>query len=697
MESSTSYAAPFRRVRFKLNSPHYLDYRDPTHRRRRDDHDDALETPTRLSTDERARLEEFERELAEKEDVSLEDVDQIDAELKYLTSISLRLRARRNACQPISRLPAEMVSEIICFFAAMCPPHRPFVRTFERGVIPEAGRMRSDLGWIKLGHVCRRWREIVLQLPVLWARSVCSLIGAEEVILSRSRAVPLTLTLNAHCHRIDSKTVQFIQQHVQRAREIEIREVLLHPHSPAWPAGAVALTRRDLPVLEILCLDLKPSRSSPITHDVFALPPLNAPRLKRLELTNIFVPWAPAPNLTVLILSRCDFQNLAVVPPPQLLLSLLRNSPHLRKLHLLGWIPDMPVQRLKEHEDDIVDPDDRVVQLPYIEELSLTSSTRRIIAFWMRIQIPPTADVRLRIDPAHLDLALHHPQHDPERYELMRAIGPHFGPAFLPSAPRQIVGVSIFDFPDEESLRFCLFARDPGQENAGQDAQWTGPFARDYSFRLDMQCYRWEMSAPHFVEMLRHVFDSFDFSRIETLELMSHYRGHAIDWQRTLAHVPSPSVLSLDGMPNKELLQALGPAIRGAMRREQSAAQTQDSVQEAPRVLFPGMRVLYLSASAEREWLADEDAQDDVLGMLRFRAENGAPVEHLVLDENALPGIGDQAITLLQELNKAVTRIELKSEKNQPRTNSSAFMPWAEGTFLIPMPPQMMPTLGLPV
>jgi hypothetical protein len=297
-----------------------------------------------------SRFEEFDR-LISRDVVSSQYEQQIDSELANLERVALQLKARRNACQSISRLPPEITGEIIKHVATISPPHRPVFHSSDRGISFDLSHSRSDLGWIKLAHVCHRWREIALGISSLWADSVCSLTGAEETFLERARAIPLVLSINARHHKIDEQTVWFIQEYRRRARVIEIHEVLppiMHP--AAWPTGARGLAGQDFPYLEELVLDLKPSRKEPVSHSVFSLPPLRANKLRRIELNNIFVPWSVTPNLTELILSRNDFQQLSIVPPPELLFSLLRSAPMLHTLHLLGWIPD--IQRLERDEGE---------------------------------------------------------------------------------------------------------------------------------------------------------------------------------------------------------------------------------------------------------------------------------------------------------------------------------------------------------
>ncbi|KAI0033008.1 hypothetical protein K488DRAFT_14992, partial [Vararia minispora EC-137] len=49
----------------------------------------------------------------------------------------------------------------------------------------------SSLGWIRITHVSRHWRAVALHVPLLWARSVCTLPAAFAVLLQRAKSAPL--------------------------------------------------------------------------------------------------------------------------------------------------------------------------------------------------------------------------------------------------------------------------------------------------------------------------------------------------------------------------------------------------------------------------------------------------------------------------------------------------------------------------
>ncbi|VDB99916.1 unnamed protein product [Peniophora sp. CBMAI 1063] len=643
---------------------------------------------TSLPSLSKSRLEEVEQLLSQ-DVVPLDALPHLDAELELIEDFARRIRARKNDCQPISRLPPELIGEIIQLVAEQEPPRRPCVRYLNLpalsinvhvGTLPT----RSEIGWVRLAAVCHRWRRIVLNKASLWADSLCALAGAEETMLDRARDAPLTLRVDTRRHAYSEDTVRFAQEHLARARVIDMHERPGHGAVSVWPQGTRALSGNSFPHLETLILDLRltgtlPAQSSPIPPL-----PLYAPRLQQLEFRDIFVPWTPAPKLTSLSLIRSD-NSAMVIPPLASLLRLLQASPHLRSLHVHGYLPEAKPLMLDESGNAI--PDETVVNLPALKELSITSETPRAIAFWTHLVVPPSADVRLRLDPTHTipvppqmgTQVLLQPKRCSKRLELLRALGRQFAPALAAGAERRVSGVSIFDFPDEESLRFCLFTPDKGQVNVGQDAVWTGPFARDYSFRLDVQFCRWPTSATLFVETLECVLGAFDLKSVETFELMSTKPGLSTRWQNALASVQTPSVISLDGMPNSQLLDALSPQIVKPTGGENGMAFS--------KVLFPQLRTLYLSASARVDgWLANLSAQGDVIDMLQHRKYAGNALETLVLDESALATLPEQAKDFVDCLKKLVPNVEVR-DKVFFRPPTPDDMPWAETALLLDIPP----------
>ena len=194
---------------------------------------------TSLPSLSKSRLEEVEQLLSQ-DVVPPDAIPHLDSELALLEDFTRRIKARKNDCQPISRLPPELIGEIIQLVAELEPPRRPCVRYLNLpslsinvhvGTLPT----RSQIGWIRLAAVCHRWRSIVLNKASLWADSVCALPGAEDIMLERARDAPLTLRMDTRRHAYGEKTVHFVQEQLARARVLDIHERPGHSAVSVWP------------------------------------------------------------------------------------------------------------------------------------------------------------------------------------------------------------------------------------------------------------------------------------------------------------------------------------------------------------------------------------------------------------------------------------------------------------------------------
>jgi len=93
------------------------------------------------------------------------------------------LKSRRNALAPISRLPLEILAAIFFLLSSSAWDDRD-----------EAGY----LAWIRVTHVCGRWRDTALNLPCLWSHISFTKLTPAAVaeILARAKMAPLHLEAN---------------------------------------------------------------------------------------------------------------------------------------------------------------------------------------------------------------------------------------------------------------------------------------------------------------------------------------------------------------------------------------------------------------------------------------------------------------------------------------------------------------------
>ncbi|KZV61299.1 hypothetical protein PENSPDRAFT_739954 [Peniophora sp. CONT] len=90
----------------------------------------------------------------------------------------------------IMDLKSDILFEFFNLVAATDAPHAlPWA---------EPGPLRYHLGWIRLAHVCRLWRTLLIdEMPSLWAQVVCNLPShTHDTVLERAQTQPLSLALN---------------------------------------------------------------------------------------------------------------------------------------------------------------------------------------------------------------------------------------------------------------------------------------------------------------------------------------------------------------------------------------------------------------------------------------------------------------------------------------------------------------------
>lgn len=234
-------------------------------------------------------------------------------EIKSLEESTRALKSRRNALAPISRLPSETLATIFTLLSASAWDERP-----------------AHLEWVRVAHVCRRWREAALNHPRFWSYiNFTKLTSAGMVeILARAKMAPLHLEVDINRWT----TANFepfegqLEAHISHTRHLTISGYL---------ATALPRLTSSAPTLESLFL----------SHDRIGIG-INIPD----NLLN-----RTAPNLTSLELQNC---NISWKSP------LLKG---LRNLKLLN----ISTKARPELEDWL----DALNEMPKLETLSLRSAT----------------------------------------------------------------------------------------------------------------------------------------------------------------------------------------------------------------------------------------------------------------------------------------------------------------------------------
>ncbi|KAH8092247.1 hypothetical protein BXZ70DRAFT_1010942 [Cristinia sonorae] len=149
--------------------------------------------------------------MVESEDSFACTLKAIDAAIAYHNSAAARLKARRNAMMPVSRLPSEVLAYIFHWYIRIVT-----------GDQPDPTRLAL------LREVCRSWDEVVMSSAALWSRisvTEYSTLKATQTWLARSKEALLDIEIfsaDSPTRPEDRNTVKVVMPHIRRARTLSL-------------------------------------------------------------------------------------------------------------------------------------------------------------------------------------------------------------------------------------------------------------------------------------------------------------------------------------------------------------------------------------------------------------------------------------------------------------------------------------------
>lgn len=256
--------------------------------------------------------------------------------------------------------------------------------------------------WIRIGQVCRTWRDLVLGTPTLWSHVTINSSSSRERIgpwLARSRGVQLSVeAVHYPLDRITRATIQVynaVLRELQRIRELEIAIPRTIFHQVEWPAASAAPAMRSIKFTG--ADDLSLAAASNMRTDAFAsFVRTFGERFPQLEGLVChfyhfnFSQWSLPASLTYLCIhnernSRTSFSHGHDVGE---VLDVLARLPLLTALDLRRTLPPVSHARLS------------TVSLPLLAHLSLIDSALSCGQLLEHLLLPP--DTQLHLD-LHLD------------------------------------------------------------------------------------------------------------------------------------------------------------------------------------------------------------------------------------------------------------------------------------------------------
>jgi len=518
----------------------------------------------------------------------------IDEELESLEKTSRTLKIRRNALAPISRLPPETIAIIFSFLSLP----REYLRLL-------TGDKQDLLAWLRVSHVCHRWREIALDQPRFWSRidfTTLTSAGATEV-LSRSKMAPLELEANLSCvhwggDRVNAFGKQ-LSSHVSHISRLNITADFSDLQTIIEQLGSPA---PDLEWLSLIVDDECHLRRMGIPSNAIiphALFDGAAPRLSRLQLDHCDISWASPVFKSLRIL---ELQMLSQLARPSLeeWLDAMEQMLQLETLIVNHATPRAPTSRTPLSEPM------RVITHPTLTQLNLAASASDCTFALAHLILP--ALIRIRVD-ATSELA---------SADDVRALIPYFS--------RNAHGPQ-----DAEPLQSILIS---GEPSLTEIVLWTAAGA-DMEVQNPVSLISATLSARAIFTASGHMWFDTD---VEILDA-------------TLAALPLGSLNTLTAQNSSRIPEWLWLAqtprwsrlehvrLVGTVTKSLTTVLTKDAPPEGP--LLPSLTKLSLFNTLHI------DDTPPLLDMLTGRVEQGVPLEVLDLRACEVP---DRAVQIFGEV-----------------------------------------------
>ncbi|KAI1793248.1 hypothetical protein LXA43DRAFT_885838 [Ganoderma leucocontextum] len=277
--------------------------------------------------------------------------------------LELRLEHAVRMNSPVQRLPNDLVASI-----------------FSIAVLEEEDEDSITLS--NLMFVCRYWREVAINSPMLWTRIVMGThhsIDRAILKLDRSRTAPLHVCLD-FSPRMEHGTVstESIVTAMELVRPAIWRWKTFHLVVPSRPQAHLALSRckEQAPQLEVLSVRVSHS----MQEDHYSKAPLplferSTPRLRASSFTSFNFGWDLALLSNLRVLKLGGYWN-GFSPSVDTLLKTLRSCPQLEELVLRNMSDVDPdncttlISEASEHDDYVLAraSDTRSISLPRLRK-----------------------------------------------------------------------------------------------------------------------------------------------------------------------------------------------------------------------------------------------------------------------------------------------------------------------------------------
>ena len=306
----------------------------------------------------------------------------LDEEIARLVIKLSSLKTQKNSFALISRLPTPILARIFVYYARH-DHYRPYTSC-------QLGFLKPR--WTNVVFVCRHWRHVALTCPAPWGYLFVASPRWTETLVAQSLDSPLRVRVHFYTLKMALDFMAQVAMHTERLQECCL--IFGLTRSDAARAFSV-LSSWVVPLLRILKITIEPRGESLDSSKHKQAQAVNehilfngdTPMLRELELINCDMPWY-SPTLGGL--TTLQLSNLAT--SVQLTMAELRVlldcSPDLVQLHLEN--------ALRSGASSSTCQDSKKLHLPSLARLLITAPFSEILALLSYVEIPLTAQVRLK-------------------------------------------------------------------------------------------------------------------------------------------------------------------------------------------------------------------------------------------------------------------------------------------------------------
>lgn len=248
----------------------------------------------------------------------------VDERIEQLHKTIVLLKSIRNEQSIVSKLPAEVLSTILC--TAINPRS-------DLGNLHTLLKVSSWKSHVDLTAVCTHWRSVALGCPEYWCMIPFTQSKHYDKMIARSGNGPQILTLYTRSFGSSNEVPELL---VARMNATNLAELHVALDEPRLSALSSHFPRTISPMLSRVVITATSSRAALLPlHKLFTC---SLPVLRHLSLENCNIPWSDIQDRADCQFPK-DLLSLHIAHPADpcpctLLLSILESSPKLRHLHL---------------------------------------------------------------------------------------------------------------------------------------------------------------------------------------------------------------------------------------------------------------------------------------------------------------------------------------------------------------------------